>query len=182
MVVFLTESRVVRFLSYWRYIWTGKSVFSGMGAGKCVMQQGLALELGKACECPTEILPSSSSLYLGSSRGDRKRERDSVSELEQPSLGVSEGGRGSLPLCVVLGEEGIQDCGDEEADVLCTKGMSSRVRYLSQPSLVISSAGQGRVSRVIAHREGTDWSQQMPAPIAASTGDLVVPWVMIGSL
>lgn len=71
---------------------------------------------------------------------------------------------------------------DEEADVLCTKGMSSRVRYLSQPSLVISSAGQGRVSRVIAHREGTDWSQQMPAPIAASTGDLVVPWVMIGSL
>lgn len=34
---------------------------------------------------------------------------------------------------VPLREENIQDCGEEEAHVLCTKGMSSRVRHLSQP-------------------------------------------------
>lgn len=65
--------------------WAGKSIFSGMGAGKCVMRQASALELRKACECPTENLPSSSFPYVGSSREDRKRERNAVSELEQPS-------------------------------------------------------------------------------------------------
>lgn len=49
-------------------------------------------------------------------------------------------------------------------------------------ALVISSAGQGGVSGVIAHREGAGWSQQMPDPIAAGTGDLVVPWVTVGPL
>lgn len=45
---------------------------------------------------------------------------------------------------------------------------------------VISSAGQGRVSGVITQREGMGQSQHMPGPVAANTGDLVMPWVCRG--
>lgn len=47
-------------------------------------------------------------------------------------------------------------------------------------ALVISSAGQGRIGGVIAHRDRLE--STMPDPRAASTGDVVMPWVIIGPL